>query len=101
MAEGSTLTMADNCFLNNNFIGAGAILASRREDIISIENTYTTLDSGLTCPFVKVGAICINATAASCRGASIDNPSITPGTSGVSSTSLILSIIACVVALAT
>lgn len=56
------LVVEDNCFLNNDLIGRGAVLLETADQIISAVNNFGTFDAGLKCQFIHIdgGDECID-----------------------------------------
>lgn len=60
VAEGSTLKVIDSCFVDNNFVGKGAVIVeSTTADQFSETGNSGTLDEGLACPFASFGGTCV------------------------------------------
>jgi hypothetical protein len=57
MTAGSTLIMNDNCFVDNNLIGEGVVIAESEDSLISVERNIVTEDDGLICQFLAVQPI--------------------------------------------
>lgn len=54
LTGGSTLIMNDNCFVNNNLVGEGVVIAESETSLISYERNVVTQDDGLECQFIAV-----------------------------------------------
>jgi hypothetical protein len=78
----ATLSISDSCFINNNFVGDGIILAQEMDDV-SFNNTYGTEDDELTCAFAMIDGECVPFTSSSCtaKGGEVIDESST-GTNG-------------------
>ena len=68
---GHTLELTNNCFVNNNLIGKGAILVESQDILTSnTAGNFISKDDGLECQFVAVGlgdeVTCVEADAATC-----------------------------------
>jgi hypothetical protein len=101
IGSGSTLILADTCFVNNNFVGEGTVVVVDKGAYIGSGN-YGTMDDGLTCQFVNLNGTCVEYDSKTC----VPDPSLTgsespspSGTSGSSSLQLCWSVIWMVVAI--
>jgi hypothetical protein len=65
----ATLSISDSCFINNNFVGDGIIIAEEMDDV-SFSNTYGTADDELTCPFAMIDGDCVPFSSSSCTAKS-------------------------------
>jgi hypothetical protein len=96
-SRGSTVTIEDSCFVNNDFIGFGAIHAWSDSEITLSGNAVEGIDDDLTCQFVAASEVdnpledsevtCIDAQLGSCPllepkspGVAPTNPSVVPPT---------------------
>ena len=79
MVEGSTLSLKDNCFIDNNFVGEGVAIVQRESDLLLAEGNYVSKDDNLQCPFVAVesasGVTCIGTIAEKCNIPGVETPS--------------------------
>lgn len=64
---GAPITVTDTCFIDNNFVGDGVVLAGSM-DTFTHSNVYGTSDSGLKCPFAMVDEECVEYSSTSCGG---------------------------------
>jgi hypothetical protein len=65
----ATLSISDSCFINNNFVGDGLIIAEEMDDF-SHSNIYGTTDDELTCPFAMIDGDCVPFSSSSCTAKS-------------------------------
>ena len=68
---GHTLELTNNCFVNNNLIGKGAILVESQDILTSnTAGNFISRDDGLECQFIAAGLgdeiTCVEADAATC-----------------------------------
>jgi hypothetical protein len=76
LASGSTLSIENTCFINNDFFNFGAVNVFHGTAISLARNNYGTIDSDLQCPFVaqadsleaafNIGVSCVDFDATEC-----------------------------------
>ena len=52
---GATFELTDSCFINNDFVGPGAVILSNPEDLLDHSGNYGTHDTGLECQGIAIG----------------------------------------------
>ena len=52
---GTTFELTNSCFINNDFVGPGAVILSNPEDLLDHSGNFGTLDTGLECQFIAIG----------------------------------------------
>jgi len=55
VALGGTISVKNSCFVDNDFVGEGAVIVQQEEDIIESSGNYGTFDDGLKCQFISIG----------------------------------------------
>jgi hypothetical protein len=95
----ATLSISDSCFINNNFVGDGIILAQEMDDV-SHSNIYGTADDELTCAFAMIAGDCVPFSSSSCTAKKgkvvvevITDPTLTASSVSSSMTSSIPSVL--------
>lgn len=69
--------MLDNCFVNNNFVGEGVLIAESKDSLVSSEGNFVNQDDGLVCQFIAVkppleDISCVDAEATECSIEGVD-----------------------------
>jgi hypothetical protein len=75
----ATLSISDSCFINNNFVGDGIVLAQEMDDF-SHSNIYGTTDDELTCAFAMIAGDCVPFSSRSCTANNGKVPVAAPST---------------------
>jgi hypothetical protein len=71
------VSIRDTCFIDNDFIGDGAVLAGSLEKF-NQSNVYGTIDTGLVCPFAMIDGGCIEYSSTTCRGVATSPTAASP-----------------------
>ena len=58
IALGGTLEVTDTCFVDNDFVGPGAVILQQEQDLVRSSGNYGTFDAGLTCQFASIAGVC-------------------------------------------
>jgi len=66
VAQGGSLEIHDSCFLDNDFVGPGAVILQQEEDLVSSSGNYGTFDAGLNCQFISINGVCKDYESESC-----------------------------------
>jgi len=54
VALGATLSVKNSCFVDNDFVGEGAVIVQQEEDILESSGNYGTFDDDLKCQFISI-----------------------------------------------
>ena len=66
------MILSDVCFLDNEFVGSGAVVAEGSIDDLTSSNVFGTVDPALECPYASIGfATCVDYDSDTC---SASNP---------------------------
>lgn len=52
---GSTITMEDTCFINNDFVGLGVVNIEQQQDMLTFARNTGTDETDTACQFVSIG----------------------------------------------
>lgn len=72
VAAGATLTLEDNCFINNDFVGKGVVIADL-EGAVTSSGNFGSPDDGLDCEFLAQGSSCTGYEEDDCQADSGDS----------------------------
>ena len=68
VVEGATLAISDSCFAQNDFVGDGAVILDREEDLLSSSGNFGAADdNGVVCQFISIGGKCREYESTSCK----------------------------------
>ena len=68
VVEGATLAISDSCFAHNDFVGDGAVILDREEDLLSSSGNFGAADdNGVVCQFISIGGKCREYESTSCK----------------------------------
>jgi len=93
VALGATLDITNSCFVDNDFVGPGAVILQQKEDLIHTSGNYGTADAGLTCDFLSIAGECQDFESSTCLpdpslSMNVPSPSNVPSSSSSSSSSV-------------
>lgn len=65
-AQGGQLSISDTCFINNNFAGAGVVIANSGTTIFTETSNYGTEVDDVKCQFAEVDGECVDFSSTTC-----------------------------------